>query len=155
MLEKAMVLTTLFTIVDDVMKGSAMIQDALERPGPAPRLTDSELVTIAIYQELIGEPREDHFFRLHQTSLLTFFPGLNERSRYNRRKRDLWSVILAVRISLQIVVDALELEETAVIDSAPVPCMGYKRGKHTTDFAGRAEYGVCSSKAMKYFGLKL
>jgi len=154
MLEKATVLTTLFTIVDDVMKGSAMIQDALKRPGPAPRLTDSELVTIAIYQELIGEPREDHFFRLHQASLLTFFPGLNERSRYNRRKRDLWSVILAVRISLQIVLDALQLEETAVVDSAPVPCVGYKRSKANSDFVGTADYGVCSSKAMKYFGCK-
>src|SRR5947199_2721359 len=155
MLEKATVLTTLFTIVDDVMKGSAVIQDALQRPGPAPKLTDSELVTIAIYQELIGEPREDHFFRLHQASLLTFFPGLNERSRYNRRKRDLWSVILAVRISLQIVLDALQFEETAVVDSAPVPCVGYKRAKASSDFAGTADYGVCSSKALKYFGLKL
>ena len=154
MLEKATVLTTLFTIVDDVMKGSAMIQDALKRPGPAPKLTDSELVTIAIYQELIGEPREDHFFRLHQASLLTFFPGLNERSRSNRRKRDLWSVILAVRISLQIVLDALQLEETAVVDSAPVPCVGYKRSKASSDFVGTADYGVCSSKAMKYFGCK-
>ena len=155
MLDKATVLTTIFTIVDDTMKGSAMIQHALERPGPAPRLSDSELVTIALYQELIGEPREDHFFRLHHASLRTFFPGLNERSRYNRRKRDLWSVILAVRISLQVVLDALELEETAAIDSAPVPCVGYKRAKHTSDFAGTAEYGVCSSKALKYFGLKL
>src|SRR2546429_7756240 len=137
------------------MKGSAVIQQALKRPGPAPRLSDSELVTIALSQELIGEPREDHFFRLHQASLQTFFPGLNERSRYNRRKRDLWSVILAVRISLQVVLDALELEETAAIDSAPVPCLGYKRAKHASDFVGTAEYGVCSSKAMKYFGLKL
>src|SRR5438445_12153189 len=149
MLEKATVLTTLFTIVSAVPIGSAVTQHAFERPGPAPRLTDSEVVTIAIYQELIGEPREDHFFRLHQASLLTFFPGLNERSRYNRRKRDLWSVILAVRISLQIVLDALQLEETAVVDSAPVPSVGYKRAKHASDFAGTAEYGVCSSKAMK------
>src|SRR5712691_5508876 len=155
MLDKAIVLTTIFTIVDDIMKGSAMIQQALERPGPAPRLSDSEVVTIALYQELIGEPREDHFFRLHHASLRTFFPGLNERSRYHRRKRDLWSVILAVRISLQVVLDALELEETAVIDSAPVPCVGYKRAKHSSDFAGTADYGVCSSKAMKYFGVKL
>src|SRR5213082_587942 len=155
MLEKAMVLTTLFSRVDDVMKGSAMLQDALKRPGPAPRLTDSELVTIAVYQELIGEPREDHFFRLHQASLLTFFPGLNERSRYNRRKRDLWSVILAVRVSLQIVLDALQLQETAAIDSAPVPCVSYKRSKQASDFVGSADYGVCSSKAMKYFGYKL
>lgn len=155
MLDKATVLTTLFTIVDDAMKGSRVIQEILERPGPAPRLSDSEVVTIALYQELIGEPREDHFFRLHQEQLRRYFPGLNERSRYNRRKRDLWSVMLAVRMSLQIVLDALLLEETAVIDSVPVPCVGYKRGKQASDFAGQADYGVCSSKAMKYFGFKL
>jgi Transposase DDE domain len=155
MLEKATVLTTLFTIVDDTMKGSVMIQDALKRPGPAPHLSDSEVITLALYQELIGEPREDHFFRLHQNSLRPFFPGLNERSRYNRRKRALWSVILAVRMSLQLVLDALELEETAAMDSAPVPCVSYKRGKQASDFVGTADYGVCSSKAMKYFGCKL
>jgi hypothetical protein len=152
MLDKATVLSTIFTIVDDTMKGSTVIQHALKRPGPTPSLSDSELITIALSQELIGEPREDHFFRLHQSSLRTFFPGLNERSRSNRRKRDLWSVILAVRVSLQIVLDALLLEETAVIDSAPVPCVGYKRGKQASDFVGTADYGVCSSKAMKYFG---
>jgi Transposase DDE domain len=155
MLEKVTVLTTFFTIVDDTMKGSAMIQQALKRPGPAPHLSDSEVITIALYQELIGEPREDHFFRLHQASLQTFFPRLNERSRYNRRKRDLWSVILAVRVSLQLVLDALQLEESAVIDSAPVPCVSYKRGKQASDFVGTADYGVCSSKAMKYFGCTL
>src|ERR1700738_139783 len=120
MLDKATVLTTIFTIVDDTRKGAAVIQHALNRPGPAPSLSDSEMVTIALYQELIGEPREDHFFRLHAEPLRAYFPGLNERSRYNRRKRDLWSVILAVRMSLQLVLDALELEETAAIDPAPV-----------------------------------
>lgn len=132
-----------------------MIQQALKRPGPAPHLSDSEVITLALSQELIGEPREDHFFRLHQSTLRSFFPALNERSRYNRRKRDLWAVILAVRISLPLVLDALELEETAAIDSAPVPCVSYKRGKGASDFVGSADYGVCSSKAMKYFGCKL
>src|SRR5947208_9241143 len=155
MLDKATVLTTLFTRVDDTMKGSAVIQHALKRPGPAPHLSDSEVITIALYQELIGEPREDHFFRLHHASLRTFFPGLNERSRYNRRKRDLWSVILAVRMRLQMVLEACQLEETAAIDSAPVPCVSYKRDKRASDFVGTADYGVCSSKAMKYFGCKL
>lgn len=155
MLNKAIILTTIFTRVDDTMKGSTVIQQALKRPGPAPHLSDSELITIAIYQELIGDPREDHFFRLHQASLLLFFPGLNERSRYNRRKRDLWAVILAVRVSLQIVLEALQLEETAAIDSAPVPCVSYKRSKQTSDFVGTADYGVCNSKAMKYFGCKI
>jgi len=154
-LDKAIVLTTIFTIVDDAMKGSPAIVAALRRPGRAPHLSDSEVVTVALYQELIGEPREDHFFRLHRWSLLPFFPGLNERSRYNRRKRDLWSVILAVRLSLQLVLDALELEEAGVVDSAPVPCVGRKRDKSSSAFVGFADYGVCSSKAMKYFGCKL
>lgn len=153
-LDKATVLTTIFTIVDDTMKASPAIQQALRRPGRKPCLSDSEVVTIALYQELIGEPKEDHFFRLHQESLLPFFPGLNERSRYNRRKRDLWSVILAVRMALLIALGANEAD-TAAIDSAPAPCVGYKRSKLATDFVGSSHYGVCSSKAMKYFGVKL
>lgn len=154
MLDKATVLTTLFTIVDDTMKGSVMLQDALKRPGPAPNLSDSEVITLALYQELIGEPREDHFLRLHQATLRPFFPGLNKRSRYNRRKRDLCYVLLTVRTSLQIVLQARHGEEMAVIDSAPVPCVSYKRSKQASDFVGSAAYGVCSSKALKYFGYK-
>lgn len=153
-LDKATVLTTTFTIVDDVMKVSGSIQAALRRPGRKPQLLDSEVVTLSLYQELIGEPREDHFFRLHRAGLLTYFPGLNERSRYNRRKRDLWSVTLAVRMSLLVALGASEAD-TAVLDSAPIPCVGYKRSKLATDFAGSSHYGVCSSKAMKYFGVKL
>jgi hypothetical protein len=137
------------------MKGSALLQQALKRPGPAPRLSDSEGLTLALDQELIGEPREDHFLRLHQASLLPFFPALHERSRYNRRKRDLWVVILAVRVSLQLGQQGLPLEETAIIDAAPVPCRTSKRGKRASDFVGTADSGVCSSKAIKYFGYKL
>lgn len=155
MLNKPMVLTTIFTIVDDAMKASPAITNALRRPGRTPHLSDAEVVTLALYQELIGEPREDHFFRLHRWVLLPYFPKLNERSRYNRRKRDLWAVILAVRLTLQIVLDALELEESGAVDSAPVPCVGRKRNKTSSDFVGFASYGVCSSKSMKYFGCKL
>lgn len=155
MLDKALVLTTIFTIVDDAMKASSAIQQALHRPGRTPRLLDSEVVTLALYQEIIGEPREDHFFRLHKAALVPFFPRLNERSRYNRRKRDLWSVILAVRLTLQLVLNTLQRAGTGAIDSAPVPCVGRKRNKTGSDFRGFADYGVCSSKAMKYFGMKL
>lgn len=154
MLDKAMVLTTLFPIIDETMKGSAVIEHVLRRPGPAPHLSESEVVTLAVSQELIGEPREDHLFRLHQVHQLPFFPGRNERSRSNRRKRDLWSVILAVRVSLPIVLDALALEETAVIDSAPVPGVGDKRSKQHRDFLGFADSGIWSRKALTYVGCK-
>ncbi|GAC1349556.1 MAG: hypothetical protein NVSMB27_23810 [Ktedonobacteraceae bacterium] len=35
------------------------------------------------------------------------------------------------------------------------PYVNYKRGKQASDCVGTADYGVCSSKAMKYFGCTL
>lgn len=151
-LDKETLLTTIYTIIDDAMKGSKQLHN-LTRPGKDPNLTDAEIVTVALYQELIGEPREDHFYRLHADWLRKFFPNLNERSRYNRRKRNLWLVILAVPISLLIVLETMDVK-SGIIDSVPVPCISYKRDKSATRFTD-ADYGVCSSKAMKYFGYKL
>jgi hypothetical protein len=153
-LDKATVLTTIFTITDEVMKASPGIVAALRRPGRVPQLTDSEIVTIAVYQEIIGEPREDHFFRLHGRELRLFFPRINERSRYNRRKRSLWSIILALRCGILVMLHAVNYD-IAVVDSAPVPVVGYKRDKTSSNFTDTAGYGICSSKALKYFGVKL
>lgn len=151
--DKNTILTAIYIIVDDIIKSSPIIQTALSRPGPNPELTDSEIVTIALYQELIGDPREDHFYRLHQSWLRKYFPNLNERSRYNRRKRDLWSIILAIRVTLLFLLHVFETD-TALTDSAPVPAVSYKRDKRATKFH-QAGYGFCNSKAMRYFGYKL
>ena len=151
-IDKNTVLTIIFTLVDDIMK-DPKIENHLKRPGISPNLSDSEIVTIALYQELIGENREDHFYRLHQNDLKSYFPQLNERSRYNRRKRDMYRVLLAVRLSLGSILN-LKGMRTASVDSAPIPIMGYKRDKKHSDFID-AEYGYCSSKALKYFGYKL
>ena len=146
------VLTIIFTIIDDIMK-EPKISQHLIRPGKEPNLSDSEVITLTLYQELIGENREDHFFRLHSKELKRYFPKLNERSRYNRRKRDLSQIILVIRGCLNILL-GLDQEKIGIIDSAPVPVTGYKRDKKHTDFTG-ANYGYCSSKAMKYYGYKL
>ena len=151
-IDKNTVLTTIFTLVDDIMK-DPKIQKGLARPGPKPNLSDSEIITIALYQELIGESKEDHFFRLHKSELLPYFPQINERSRYSRRKKDLYKVILIVRTALGITLNFSEIT-TVSIDSAPIPVVGYKRSKKSSDFTN-ANYGLCSSKALKYFGFKL
>ncbi len=151
-LDKNTVLTIIFTLVDDIMK-DPKIANHLKRPGINPNLSDSEIVALSLYQETIGENREDHFFRLHHEELKSYFPKLNERSRYNRRKRDLYRVFLAVRLSLGFILNLDEVE-TVAIDSAPIPVVGYKRDKKHSDFTN-AEYGYCSSKALKYFGFKL
>jgi hypothetical protein len=41
------------------------------------------------------------------------------------------------------------------MDTKPVPVLGYKRNKQHSDFLGNANYGVCASRKLKYFGYKL
>lgn len=150
-LDKNTVLTIIFTLVDEIMKEPYIVKH-LKRPGQHPKLSDSEVITIALYQELIGENREDHFFRLHREELRQYFPEFNERSRYNRRKRDLSQMFLIIKSSLGMILGLSEIK-IAAIDSAPIPVTGYKRDKKHTDFT-QAAYGYCSSKALKYFGFK-
>jgi IS5 family transposase len=152
-IDKNTILTTIFTIVDESLQDPKIAKFLHRSSGPSPEMADSEVITVAIYEELIGDPREDHFYRLQAENIRPYFPNLLERSRYNRRKRDLWKVILAVRTGLLIMLKS-SLEEIGIIDSAPVPVVAYKRDKKHTDFT-TAGYGRCSSKAVRYFGYKL
>lgn len=115
-IDKNTVLTIIFTLVDDIMKDQKIVNH-LKRPSINPNLSDSEIVTLGLYQELISENRKDHFFRLHQKELMSYFPQLNERSRYNRREKDLYRVLLAVKLSLGSVLN-LEGMKIVSIDSA-------------------------------------
>ncbi len=56
------------TLVDDIMK-DPKIFNHLKRPGPNPEFSDPEVITISLYQELIEENREVHFYRLHHKEL--------------------------------------------------------------------------------------
>jgi hypothetical protein len=51
----------------------------------------------------------------------------------------------------------LHLTEEAcyLLDTKPIPVVGYKRSKKQSDFAGSAAYGYCSSRKLHYFGYKL
>jgi hypothetical protein len=150
--DKATVLTTIFVIVNEVLKEPHAVR-ALARPGPKPICPDAEIITVALYQELVGDPREDHFYRLQADDLRSYFPALPSRSRYNRRKRNLSWIILLIR---QVILLALGVNHltSGSIDSAPVPVTGYKRDKAAA-WAEVAAYGRCAAKAMKYYGCKL
>lgn len=150
--DKATVLTTIFVIVTEVLKEPHAVR-ALARPGPKPACPDAEIITVALYQELVGDPREDHFYRMQAEDLRSYFPALPDRSRYNRRKRALAWIILLVRMGI---LEALGIGQfrRGSIDSAPVPVTGYKRNKAAA-WAEIAAYGRCAAKAMKYYGCKL
>jgi hypothetical protein len=58
-------------------------------PGRPPKLTDSELITLAVAQVLLGMPNDRQFLALARWRLGHLFPRLIDQSGYNRRLRAL------------------------------------------------------------------
>src|SRR5207245_2111298 len=72
----------------------------------------------------------------------------------NRRARSLRYVVEQLRrawLSELGIDDPKQL----LVDTKPVPVLGYKRGKSHSEFAGRADYGHCAARHLYYFGYKL
>ena len=61
------------------------------RPGPVSPCPDSDIGTIAWLLELIGKDSELSGYKLIQAQLGHLFRFLPEKSRFNRRRRKLWS----------------------------------------------------------------
>ena len=79
--------TTLYVTVDDLLIRNP--HWAPERPavGIAPKLSDAELVTLAVIQVLLRYDSEARFLRYAHAHLGPWFPYLPARPGYNKRLR--------------------------------------------------------------------
>lgn len=141
-----------FVIVDDIWQE---IAPQFLRPGPQPACSDSELITIALVSECRGWDTETEL-RDHWAPYLDMFPNFPERSRFNRRRRNLAQAINLLRRVLLRMLD-LSRDGQCIIDSLPVPVMAFHLVPGSTaDWqAYKADYGKVSSKHQTIFGYKL
>ncbi len=144
--------TYVFVIVDDIWKGIAPL---FKRPGPAPACSDSELMTIALVSECCGWDVETEWFD-HGKPDLHLFPNFPERSRFNRRRRNL---MLAINLIRQTLLQQLDLSRDGhcVIDSLPVPVVAFHLVPGSSgDWAAHgARFGKVPSKKKTIYGYKL
>ena len=144
--------TWMFVLIDDIWQ---QIEHLYRRPGPDPDCSDSELFTLAI----VGECREWD----KETNLLGewqnyrhLFPILPERSRFNRRRRNLMGALNHVR---QIALATLDVaqDKQCVIDSLPIPVVQFHLVPSSTgDWAAHgATFGHCATKKRTIFGYRL
>jgi hypothetical protein len=124
------------------------------RVGIAPRLTDAELVTLAVRQALLGRTSEARWLRFAQAQLRHLFPYLPQQSGYNKRLRRLadtirWLIGVLARDT------ALWSDDAWVVDSTPVECGRSRETAHRSELAGWAEYGYCASHSRFFWGLRL
>jgi hypothetical protein len=125
------------------------------KPGPSSECSDAELITLAI----VGECREWN----KETTLLAnwqlfpdLFPHIPERTRFNRRRRNLALVINLIRQALLKLLD-VALDRQCVIDNLPIPVVSFHLvPRSTNDWQTHgAAFGKVSSKKQTIFGYKL
>lgn len=85
MLDLDTFLTTLYVLVDDLIKQRP--QPRAHRPGPRPGLSESEVVTLAMLAQLRRFRSERAFMTFATTRLRRAFPLLPDRSQLNRQIR--------------------------------------------------------------------
>lgn len=142
----------MYVIVDDMYK---QVAEHLTRPGPAAECSDSEVLTMALVGECRGWDMETVLLS-HWREHRDLFPVQPTQSRFNRRRRQLMSSVNLIRQQVLARLD-VALDEQCVIDSLPVPVMGFHLvpGSSGDWAAYGADFGKCASKKITLFGYKL
>jgi len=142
----------MYVIVDDIWQQIAAL---FSRPGPVPQCSDSELITIALVSECKGWDKETELLD-HWMPYLHLFPNFPERSRFNRRRRNL---MLAINLIRQIALQQLDLSSDGhcAIDSLPIPVVAFHLVPSSPgDWrAHGAAFGKVPNKKQTIFGYKL
>lgn len=146
-------LTIIFVLVDDWYQDFGY-QLLSGKVGKKPVFKDSEVITLMLAHDFIPYPAEAQYVEYIRANYLPLFPKLVEQSQFNRRARALRFLVEHLR-RFWIVQKGWHLQREYLLDTKPVPVVGYKRWKGHSDFAGQADYGRCVSRNLKYFGYKL
>ncbi len=140
-------LTALYVWIDDRFAGRV-------RAGRRPRLTDSELLTLAVAQVLLDVRSEARWLRLVPAALPGAFPYLPGQSGYNKRLRG--ALPLLNRVIRDLAADTdLWTDPVWLVDSTPVECARSRPTVQRSALAGIAGYGWCRSHSRFFWGLRL
>lgn len=143
-----------YVLVDDLLGNLNL---AASRPGPAPRCSDSELITMVLVGECRGWDVETELVAAFG-EYPELFPQQPERSRFNRRRRNLMGAVNALRQQVLARLD-LAADRQCAIDSLPIPVLGFHLVPASpatpTWQAYGASFGQVPSKKQTIFGYKL
>ena len=149
-------------VVQNIMKTlyNTHFPDAEDRrPGRNPECPDSDILAIGWLLEYIGVDSEHAGYKRLKVELKAVFPCLPERSRFNRRRRNLSAASEVLRQALRTYFSKTDV---FIVDSFPMPICDFKRAKASTselkwaDASGMlATYGHCATKGLgTFFGFR-
>ncbi len=146
--------TALYVRADDLLKDFPERAPARPEVGFEPKITDVELITLAVMQALCGRPSEARWLRYAHADLRHLFPYLPKQPAYNKRLRALTDTIRWL-IGVLACDSSLFTDDVWVVDSTPIECARSRETVRRSDLAGWAEYGYCASHSRYFWGLRL
>ena len=84
---------TSFVLIDDLYQEYVPVSISKRRQIQTAKLSDSEIITIAICGETMGIDSEQAWFSFVKKNLRSLFPTIGSRSRFNRTRRALCSTM--------------------------------------------------------------
>jgi Transposase DDE domain len=146
--------TALYVFTDDVLRDHPERVPPRPRGGIAPKLSDAELLTLAVLQALLGFTSEHRWIRYADAHLRAMFPQLPQQPGYNKRLRRLADTMAWLVGRLGAATSIVD-DTVWVVDSTPVECGRSRETAQRSDLAGWACYGYCASHSRFFWGLRL
>jgi hypothetical protein len=124
----------------------------IARPGPIGKVTNEEIVALAVAQAITGAVSDRRFLGTIDRLLPGFFPDVPGQAQYNRRLRRLTPWITTVQLMLaELVAEG----QVRLADGTLIACANYPGCASKSEFAGHASFGYCPSKSQFVWGMRL
>jgi hypothetical protein len=117
MLDVDTFLITLYVMVDDFCQS----QPPKRTPGPRASLSESEVLTLAVFARWSRFASERDFYRYADTKLRDAFPTLPDRSQFNRLVRSHDDLIEAFALHLVSLLTDAQKHPYQALDSSAMP----------------------------------
>ena len=141
-------LTALYVLADDLLPKRSRGR------GRRPRISDAEIVCLAVAQIFLDRPKERSFLRMAKRRLGHLFPYIPGQSGYNKRVRALAPQIVELVTTLARLSPSF-CDRLRLLDSTPVPCAQSRETVKRSQLAGHAGYGYCASHSRYFWGFRL
>jgi hypothetical protein len=143
-------IVAVFCLVDDRLKG-----ERIRRRGPAPKLSDAEVLTIEIVGEFLGLDTDKAIRRYFRRHYAEWFPALGEvhRTTFARQAANLWKI--KERLWQELLSSTPHDPTFALCDSMPLPACLFARAYRCSRFKGEAAFGKDTLLKQTFYGFRM
>ena len=143
-------IVSVFCLIDDRLK-----ERCIRSRGPAPKLSDAEVITIEIVGEFLGIDTDKAIYLFFRRHYGEWFPTLGEvhRTTFARQAANLWKI--KEELWQELLLLAPHDPTFALVDSMPLPACLFARAYRCKRFGGEAAFGKDTLLKQTFYGFRV